>query len=77
MPAAKMGLDKRGVIKKGNFADLVIFDPLNVSDLATYTDPKQYPKGIDYVIVNGKIVIDHGNHTGEFPGKVLHGSVKS
>ena len=76
MPAAKMGLQDRGSIKKGNFADLVIFDCVTISDRATYTEPKQYPTGIDYVIVNGKIVVDHGQHSGELPGKVLHGPGK-
>ena len=73
MPAAKMGLKDRGSIKQGNFADIVIFDHQTISDQATYTDSKQYPAGIDYVIVNGKIVVDHGEHTGELPGKTLKG----
>lgn len=77
MPAAKMKLKNRGSIKKGNYADLVIFDPSTIADLATYIKPEQYPHGIDYVIVNGKIVIDQGKHTGELPGKVLQGSGKS
>lgn len=71
MPAAKMRLQDRGSIKEGNFADLVVFDPQTITDKATYTKPKQYPLGIDYVIVNGKIVIDHGKHSGVLPGKVL------
>ncbi len=71
MPSAKMRLQDRGSIKEGNFADLVVFDPQTITDKATYTTPKQYPLGIDYVIVNGKIVIDHGKHSGELPGKVL------
>jgi N-acyl-D-amino-acid deacylase len=76
MPAQKMGLEKRGALKKGYFADLVIFDPSTISDQATYTQPKQYPKGIDYVIVNGKVVVDHDKHTGELPGKILYGPGK-
>lgn len=76
MPAAKIGLEKRGVIKKGNYADLVVFDPTTIADLATYTTPQQYPKGIDYVIVNGKIVIDHDTHTGRLPGRTLDGPGK-
>ena len=75
-PAAKMGLHERGSIKKGNFADLVVFDPSTISDQATYTKPEQYPIGIDYVIVNGRMVVDHGEHTGELPGKTLHGPGK-
>jgi len=76
LPAAKMQLKGRGSIRKGNFADLVIFESETISDKATYTEPKQYPEGIDYVIVNGRIVIDHGKHTGELPGKVLDGPGK-
>ena len=76
MSAAKMGLGDRGSIKKGYFADLVVFDSQAISDQATYTEPEQYPVGIDYVIVNGKIVVDHGEHTGELPGKVLNGPGK-
>ena len=76
MPAAKLGLKDRGSIKKGNFADLVIFDPMTIADRGSYTQPEQYPVGIDYVIVNGKIVIDHANHTGALPGKILYGPGK-
>jgi len=76
MPAAKMGLQARGSLKEGNFADIVIFDHKTILDKATFIDPHQYPVGIDYVIVNGKIVIDHGKHTGELPGKVLYGPAK-
>jgi N-acyl-D-amino-acid deacylase len=76
MPAAKMGLQDRGSLKEGNFADIVVFDPKSIRDKATFIDPHQYPIGIDYVIVNGKIVIDHGKQTGELPGKVLCGPGK-
>lgn len=76
MPAAKLGLKDRGAIKEGFFADLVVFDPQKIIDRATYTEPEQYPIGIDYVIVNGKVVIDQGEHTGQFPGKFLSGPGK-
>jgi N-acyl-D-amino-acid deacylase len=76
MPAAKLGLRDRGTLKQGNFADIVVFDPATIADKATYTDPEQYSAGIDYVIVNGKVVIDHDNHTGALPGKVLYGPGK-
>ena len=72
MPAAKMGLKKRGTIKRDNYADLVVFNLSKIVGKATFVRPKQYPDGIDYVIVNGKVVVDHGTHTGELPGKVLH-----
>ena len=71
MPAARLGLQDRGVIREGVFADLVVFDAERILDKATYTEPEQYPEGIDYVLVNGRVVIDHGRHTGELPGKFL------
>ena len=58
----------------GAFADVTLFDPERVIDKATYLDPFQYPEGIDVVIVNGQVVIDHGVHTGVRPGRALrHG----
>jgi N-acyl-D-amino-acid deacylase len=71
LPAQKIGLSDRGLIKEGFWADLVIFDSFKVIDKATFTDPHQYPNGIEYVIVNGQKVIDKGEHAGSFPGKVL------
>ena len=76
MPAAKLGIKDRGILKQGNFADVVVFDPATVADKATYTEPEQYSTGIDCVIVNGKVVIDHDKHTGALPGKVLYGPGK-
>jgi len=70
-PAGKIGLKKRGIIKKGNFADIAIFNPKTITDRATFDNPFQYPEGINYVIVNGRIVIDKGKYTGEMAGKVL------
>jgi N-acyl-D-amino-acid deacylase len=75
-PAAKLGLKDRGILKKDKFADIVIFDPKTISDTATFIDPHQYPIGIDYVLVNGTVVIDHGRHSEELPGKVLYGPGK-
>jgi len=71
LPARKFGFDKRGVISVGSWADLVLFDPDTVADAATWTDPHRYPVGIPYVVVNGRLVIDQGTHTGDLPGKVL------
>ena len=71
MPAMKLNLKQRGVLKKGYFADITIFNPDSVIDKATFTNPHQYPEGIEYVIVNGKIVIDKSEHTGILPGRVL------
>ncbi|HEY2987419.1 MAG TPA: D-aminoacylase [Candidatus Binatia bacterium] len=73
LPAQVLGLKDRGLIRAGCWADLVVFDPDAVADTATYEKPKQYPKGIDYVLVNGKVVIDQGEHTGARPGKIIYG----
>ncbi len=73
LPAEKMGLEDRGVIKEGNWADIVIFDELGIKDTSTFKDPHQYPEGIHYVIVNGVVTADHGNHTGAKAGMVLYG----
>ncbi|HEX7899204.1 MAG TPA: D-aminoacylase [Planctomycetota bacterium] len=71
LTAAKVGLRDRGVIRAGAKADLVLFDPATVIDKSTYLEPFQYPVGIDTVIVNGRVVLDKGKHTGEKPGKAL------
>ena len=70
-PAQRLGLKDRGLIKDGYKADIVLFNPDTVKAPATKENPKQYPIGIDYVIVNGKIVIDDGNNTGATPGRAL------
>jgi N-acyl-D-amino-acid deacylase len=70
-PALKLGLTDRGVIKKGQKADLVVLDPDQVNDQATYMEPLQYPSGVDYVLVNGEIVIKEGKQTLVRPGKVI------
>lgn len=69
--AAKIGIRDRGLIRVGNFADLVLFDPATIIDKATYTEPFQYAVGIHYVVVNGEVVIDKGEHTGRKPGRAL------
>ncbi|RLG49496.1 MAG: D-aminoacylase [Thermoproteota archaeon] len=69
--AKKLGLKDRGLLKEGMRADIVILDPKRVADKATYLDPYQYPEGIEYVIVNGELVIDEREHTGSLPGMVL------
>lgn len=71
MPANKLGIKDRGIIAENNYADIVIFDYETIQDHATFTDPHQYPSGIPYVIVNGKIVIENGEQTGELPGSVI------
>ena len=74
VPAARLGLRDRGVVREGAFADLVVFDPATVADVATYTDPARYPTGIDHVIVNGRPAILDGAETGERPGRLLRRS---
>ncbi|HEX3701962.1 MAG TPA: D-aminoacylase [Vicinamibacterales bacterium] len=73
LTASQLHIADRGLIKDGLAADLVIFDPSTVADRATFTDPFQYPVGIDTVIVNGRVVLDGGRHTGERPGVIIHG----
>ena len=70
-PALRLGLKRRGTIAVGNFADLVLFDPETVLDVATFTDPLQYPDGISDVFVNGIAVKREGKATGALPGRVL------
>jgi len=69
--AAKIGIQDRGLLRPGFYADITVFDPLKVNDLATYTEPLQYNEGIQYVIVNGKLVLNAGEHTGVRSGRVL------
>ncbi|MBC7188481.1 MAG: D-aminoacylase [Calditrichaeota bacterium] len=71
LPAQVFGLRDRGVLAKGAFADIVVFDPQTIVDRATFTDPHQYPVGIHHVVVNGRLVIHQGEHTGCLPGRVL------
>jgi dihydroorotase/N-acyl-D-amino-acid deacylase len=73
LPAQRLGLKDRGLLREGYWADVVVFDPDRISDMATFPSPKQYPAGINYVMVNGSVVTDGGNHTGERPGMVLRG----
>jgi N-acyl-D-amino-acid deacylase len=70
------GLKDRGLLRPGMAADITIFDPETVIDKATFDAPHQYPVGIPYVIVNGVVVLDKGQHTGAKPGKVLYGRGK-
>jgi dihydroorotase/N-acyl-D-amino-acid deacylase len=74
LPAQRMRLTDRGVLKAGMWADVVIFDPATVHDRATFDNPNQLSEGMDYVLVNGVPVIDHGKMTGNLPGKVLRGA---
>jgi N-acyl-D-amino-acid deacylase len=71
MPAQKMKLKQRGLLQKGYYADLTVFNPATVIDRATFVDPHQFPIGIEYVIVNGKLTVQNGKHTGAVAGAVL------
>ena len=71
MPAQRLGLRDRGILLDGMKADIVVFDPDRVRAAATFVEPKQFPEGIDYVVVNGSLVIDGGVHTGALPGRAL------
>ena len=74
MPAAKLRLRDRGVVRVGAHADLVAFDPSAVADAATFSSPHQYPHGIPMVIVNGQVTIRDGEHTGALAGRPVFGS---
>ncbi len=72
--AAKLGLQDRGLLRAGCYADLVLFDADRIIDRSTYADPFHYGEGIEYVIVNGQVVLDHDMHSGARPGHALrHG----
>ncbi len=76
MPAARYGQGERGTLAQGMLADLTVFDPHRVRDLATFTDPHQYSVGIVHVIVNGVPVMRDGSLTGQKPGRVLRGPAR-
>jgi N-acyl-D-aspartate/D-glutamate deacylase len=73
-PATRMRLSGRGAIREGLWADVVVFDYDTIQDRATYDEPRLSPTGIDYVLVNGVVVIEQGKHTGARPGHVLYGA---
>lgn len=73
LPASNVGLKQRGLIREGYFADITIFNPDTVIDRATFEEPNQYPVGINFVIVNGKVEVDSGQRTPALAGRVLRG----
>lgn len=70
-PCRRFGIKDRGLIKPGFFADLVLFDPDRVKDTATYEEPIRYPEGVRYVLVNGVVTVEEGDHTHARAGKVI------
>jgi N-acyl-D-aspartate/D-glutamate deacylase len=70
-PAARLGLSRRGLLRDGYAADVVVFDPARIRSNATYERPRQFPDGIEFVAVNGELVVDGGAHTGALPGRAL------
>ncbi len=73
LPATNLGLDRRGLLREGYFADVVVFDPKTIADRATYEKPHQYAVGVRHVLVNGVPVLRDGEHTGAKPGRALRG----
>lgn len=73
LPASNLKIKNRGFLKRGNFADLAIFDPQKITDNATFDEPHQYATGMVHVFVNGTQVLSKGEHTGHFPGRVVRG----
>ena len=74
LPAQNLKLKKRGMLKTGNYADIVVFDPNEIKDVATFEDPHQYSEGMVHVWVNGVQVLEDGNHTDAKPGRFIKGS---
>lgn len=70
-PAARLGIPDRGLLRDGMRADITVFDPATIASTATYQEPRSFPVGIPYVIVNGTLVVDGGSHTGALPGRAL------
>ena len=73
LPASNLKIQKRGSLKTGFFADIVVFDPAKIQDKATYEDPHHYAEGMVHVFVNGKAVLRNGEHTGAMPGRCVRG----
>lgn len=71
MPAARIGIQDRGIIREGMRADITVFDAVRIKDLATYEKPHAYPVGIEHVIVNGAMTIENCEHTGALNGEIL------
>jgi N-acyl-D-amino-acid deacylase len=73
LPASRLHLNKRGFLQVGHYADIAIFNPETIEDKATYEDPHRYAVGVEHVFVNGQQVLDHREHTGVYPGRIVYG----
>jgi len=73
LPAQILGLHDRGQLRTGFAADVAVFDPATVGETNSFEKPKSYARGVEYVLVNGTLVIDKGEHTGAKPGKAILG----
>jgi N-acyl-D-amino-acid deacylase len=73
LPAENLKIDRRGKLREGYFADVVVFDPATIQDHATFVNPHQYATGMVHVFVNGEQVLKDGEHTGATPGRVVRG----
>lgn len=73
LPAQNLKIERRGELKAGFYADVVVFDPNTIQDHATFVEPHQYSTGMLHVFVNGVQVLKDGEHTGATPGRVVHG----
>lgn len=73
LPAHNMRIDRRGELKEGFYADVVVFDADKIQDNATFVEPHQYATGMVHVFVNGEQVLNNGEHTGATPGRAVHG----
>jgi N-acyl-D-aspartate/D-glutamate deacylase len=71
LPARRVGLYDRGLLRPGMMADVAVFDPARVRDRATYEDSNVYAEGVEHVVVNGRLVLESGRMTGERPGRAL------
>ncbi len=76
LPATRLNLYKRGLLQVGHYADIAIFNPKTIEDKATYEDPHRYAVGVEHVFVNGQQVLDHGEHTGIYPCRIVYGAGK-
>jgi N-acyl-D-aspartate/D-glutamate deacylase len=75
--AAKVSQWERGLLRPGMYADVTVFDPATIIDRATFEKPHQYAAGVEYVLVNGALVLERGRHTGARPGMILYGAGKA